>query len=54
MIGVKTALALYSVLAVVALLTLHGTPLALAIVIVLGLAAKTLVDYFKRRMDSNG
>jgi hypothetical protein len=50
-IGPKTAFVLYAVLVGVALLRLHGLALSLALVIVLGLAAKTMVDYFRRRMD---
>ena len=51
MIGAKAAFALYGVLVLVAVVTLHGTALALGLVIVLGLAAKSVVDYFKRRME---
>ncbi len=51
MIGHKTAFALYAALAVAALLTLRGVALSLTLVIVLGFAAKTAVDYFRRRMD---
>jgi len=49
-IGFRTAFALYAVLIVAGLLTLHGVALSLALVIVLGFAAKTAVDYFRRRM----
>lgn len=51
MIDAKIAFALYGLLVGAALLTLHGTARALALVIVLGLAAKTLVDYLRKRMD---
>lgn len=51
MIGPKTAFALYALLVVMAVWTLHGTALALALVIVLGLGAKTLVDFLRRRLD---
>jgi hypothetical protein len=51
MIGYKTAFALYSLLLVFAFVRLHGLALSLALVIVLGLAAKTAVDYFRRRLD---
>jgi hypothetical protein len=51
MIGAKVAFGLYGLLVVVAMLTLHGTPRVLALVIVLGLAAKTLVDLLRRRMN---
>ncbi len=50
MIGHKTAFVLYAVLVGAALLTLHGVGLSLALVIVMGFAAKTAVDYFRRRM----
>jgi hypothetical protein len=52
MIGFRTAFGLYALLVILAALTLHGTALALALIIVLGLAAKTLVDFLRRRMDS--
>ena len=51
MIGAKIAFILYGLLVLLAVATLHGTPLALALVIVLGLAAKTMVDHLRRRMD---
>lgn len=51
MISAKIAFGLYGLLVVLALLTLHGTALALALVIVVGLATKTLVDHLRRRMD---
>jgi hypothetical protein len=51
MIGAKLAFGLYAVLVIVSIATLHGVALALALVIVLGLAAKTLVDHLRRRMD---
>jgi len=51
MIGHKTAFALYAVLVIVALVRLHGLALSLVLVIILGLAAKTTVAYFRRRMD---
>ncbi len=51
MIDVKIAFILYGLLVIAATLTLHGTALALTLVIVLGLAAKTLVDHLRKRMD---
>ncbi len=51
MIGPKTAFALYALLAGAAFMRLHGVALWLALVIVLGLAAKTVVDLLRRRMD---
>ncbi len=50
MIGANTAFGLYAVLVVLAILTLHGTALAVALVIVVGLAAKTLVDHLRRSL----
>jgi hypothetical protein len=51
MIGLKFAFLLYGLLVLISVATLHGTPLALALVIVLGLAAKTMVDHVRRRRD---
>jgi hypothetical protein len=51
MIGFKTAFLLYALLLAAALFTLHGPALTLALVIVAGFAAKTAVDFFRRRMD---
>ena len=50
MIKARSAFLLYAVLAVVALLTLKGKPLALALIIVLAIAAKTYVDELRRRL----
>ncbi len=50
MIGHKTAFALYAVLAGVAIVRLHGLALSLTLVIVIGLAAKTLIDFLRRRV----
>ena len=52
MIGHKTAFALYAMLMAFAAWRLHGLAMSLAFVIVLGLAAKTALDYFRRRMDN--
>jgi hypothetical protein len=51
MIGAKTAFVLYGLLAGVAVLTLHSTARWVSLVVVLGLAAKTLVDLLRRRME---
>ncbi len=51
MIGPKSAFALYAVLLTVAFVRLHGLALYLTLVVVLGLAVKTAVDYFRRRLD---
>lgn len=51
MIGLRTALILYSLLAVAAIATLKGTALAVALLVVLGLAAKTYVHHVRGRME---
>lgn len=51
MIGIKTALALYAVLAALCFLTLKGPPRYLALIIVGGLAAKSVVHYFRSRLE---
>ncbi len=51
MIGIRTAFVLYALLLIAAAVTLHGIALYLALIIVLGLAAKTVVDHFRRRLD---
>lgn len=51
MIGARTAFILYGLLVVFAVVRLHGTARWVALVIVLGLAAKTLVDFLRRRME---
>ena len=50
MINARVAFLLYAVLAGVALLTLKGKFLSLALIIVLALAAKTYVDEQRRRL----
>jgi hypothetical protein len=49
MIGARTAFLLYGALIVVALLTLKGKPLSLALIIIIAIAAKTCVDQLRRR-----
>lgn len=51
MISIRTALILYGLLTVASVLTLHGTPLALALIVVLGLAAKTYVHHLRSRLE---
>lgn len=51
MIGIRTAMLLYALLVGASLTTLKGTPLALALIIVLGLAAKSYVHYLRRRLE---
>ena len=50
-IGIRTALVLYALLVLAAFATLKGTPLFIALVIVLGLAAKTDVHHLRRRLE---
>jgi hypothetical protein len=50
MISARTAFLLYAAVAGVALLILKGKPLALALIIVFALAAKTYVDELRRRL----
>ncbi len=51
MIGIRTAILLYTLLVIASFLTLKGAALIVALVIVLGLAAKSLVHYFRSRME---
>ena len=50
-IGPKTAIVLYTLLIVASFLFLKRTALYLALLIIIGLALKSLVDYLRRRMD---
>jgi hypothetical protein len=47
----RTAVVLYAVLIVIALATLRGKPLALALIIVLGLAVKSYLDSVRRKLE---
>jgi hypothetical protein len=49
MIGGKAAFALYAVLVALVFILLHGKALALGLIIVGGLAAKSLVEHLRRR-----
>ncbi len=49
LIGAKTAVVLYALLAIAAFVTLKGKPLYLALIIVLGLAAKSYLHYWKEK-----
>jgi hypothetical protein len=51
MIGIRTALVLYGLLVVASILTLKGIALALALIIVLGLAVKSYVHHLRSRLD---
>ncbi len=48
-IGVKTATILYTLLGAAAFVTLHGKALAVTLIIVLGLAAKSYLHYWTNR-----
>ena len=49
--GLRTALFLYAVLVVVALLTLKGAARTLTLLIVGALVAKSIVHYYRDRME---
>ena len=51
MIGPRTAALLYCALIVICLRVLHGKALAVALIIVLALAAKSYLEYLRRRLD---
>ncbi len=51
LVGPKTAILLYVLLVLASFLTLRGTPLYLALVIVVGLAVKSFVHYLRSRME---
>lgn len=50
-IGIRTALILYAVLLGACFLALKGTALVIALLIVGALVAKSIVHYFRRRME---
>lgn len=50
-IGLRTALILYALLIVAAIATLKGTALAVALLIVLALAAKSYLHHVRGRME---
>ncbi len=52
LIGFRTAIFLYALLVIASALTLKGTALALALIIVLGLAAKSTVHYFRSKLET--
>ena len=52
LIGFRTAILLYALLLITSALTLKGTPLALALIIVLGLAAKSTVHHFRSKLEA--
>ena len=50
-ISFRTAMILFAVLAITSVLTLKGPALALALIIVLGLAAKAYVHHLRSRLE---
>ncbi len=50
-IGLRTALLLYGVLVILALVTLKGTARILTLLIVGALVAKSIVHYYRDRME---
>ena len=50
-IGLRTALILYALLIIAAVATLKGTALAVAVLIVLALAAKSYLHHVRGRME---
>lgn len=51
LIGIRTAIALYALLVLASVLTLKGAPLALALIIVLGLAVKSYLHHLRSRLE---
>lgn len=51
MIGIRTALILFALLAGASFLLLKGLALYFALIIVAGLAAKAVVHYYRKRLD---
>jgi hypothetical protein len=51
MISGRIALVLYAALVVISIATLHGKALVFALIVVLGLAVKSYVDYLRRRLQ---
>lgn len=51
MINLRTALILYALLVIVSLVTLRGTALALALIIVIALAVKSYVHHLRGRFE---
>ena len=51
MITGRVAAVLYAVLAGISIATLHGKALAFALIIVLGLAVKSYLDYLRKRLQ---
>lgn len=50
-ISIRTAMIAYAVLLVIALATLRGYALGVALIVILGVAAKTYTHYLRERME---
>jgi hypothetical protein len=50
-IGIRIAMVLYALLLIAAFATLKGTALYIALIIVLGIAAKTYLHHLRRRLE---
>lgn len=50
-ISIRTAMIAYAILAVIALATLKGYALGVALIVVFGAAAKSYVHYLRERME---
>ena len=51
LIGIRTAMLLYVLLVLASVATLKGAPLALALIIVLGLAAKSYIHHLRSQRE---
>jgi hypothetical protein len=51
MINGRVAFLLYAALVAISIATLHGKALVFALIVVLGLAVKSYVDYLRRRLQ---
>lgn len=51
MIGIRTAMVLYGLLVVASFAKLKGTALIVALIIVLGLAAKSYIHHLRSRIE---
>ncbi len=51
MIGIWAAMILFAVLLIIALVTLHGVPLLIALLIVVALAVKSILHYLRSRIE---
>ena len=51
MINGRVAFLLYVALVAISIATLHGKALVFALIVVLGLAVKSYIDYLRRRLQ---